>query len=831
MSLSSRICILLFVFHTLLTPLFSTSSQVYAQEDKQPGVIAQVEQQPEQQKLYLISLYTLSSTLPREYIDLQRHLSNAPDVYNLQEKLPALQEELKAIEWDTTIARSTPNLSYHQLSSLENQLYKLKLRIEGLNKPIAHSIEKMDSWYENWAEKKEKIHSLQEKAQGFVDTVEPAETMKSLTKTVTSALELIESQLKPLLLFGNQISTLQVQVYSLEQDINELVIETREIGIQQTMPSMLSMEFYSQIQPRLWEQSISNLTFFLNTQKRYLQQNLGSLLIGTLMTFLFGLLIRQSQKLVEQNSNWIKFAEYPIASAMFISLTIFELLVILPVHFVQPPEWDLIFQLPLILSMSALTRSVCTNPWNGKMLRRISLFLSVTILLRLIELPHLLVHLVIFYGSIALFLYYLAQLHITVKDESRLSAILRRTWGQLPLIIIIADIAGYDRLALFIFTSCLETVVAILFIWMAFHMFVGFLELLLLRTPFEIISKNGSIIVKQLQPLIWLGHILFLLTLLAVIWRIQATVESAYTTMTSFGVTIFDISITPGFLLAIFLVIYAAILFSRALQTFLRQEVLPRYRAEEGVQVSITRLVHYATLTVGFLILLKVLGFHLNQLTILGGALGVGIGFGLQAIVNNFVSGLILLFERPVKVGDIVSIGTEVGTVKELGLRATIIETFDNAEIVVPNSDLITNQVTNWTLANKQVRVHVPIGVAYGTDISKVLEILTNCANANPMVMTTPKPIALFLAFGSSSLDFELRVWIMDFNDKLTVLSDLNQDIENELSLAGIEIPFPQTDLHFRSIDEGVACQLSGKTECTPQVKTTEITEQEHENT
>jgi len=226
--------------------------------------------------------------------------------------------------------------------------------------------------------------------------------------------------------------------------------------------------------------------------------------------------------------------------------------------------------------------------------------------------------------------------------------------------------------------------------------------------------------------------------------------------------------------------------------------------------LSITRLVHYAILTIGFLIVLRVLGFELNQLALIGGALGVGIGFGLQAIVNNFASGLILLFERPIKVGDTIQIGSEIGEVKHLGLRATIIQTFDNAEIVVPNSDLITGQVTNWTLGERKVRIRVSVGVAYGTDVAKVLEMLLACAKANPIVLSTPKPTAFFLAFGSSSLDFEVRVWISEYLDKMQVLSNLNQAIENEFAANNIEIPFPQTDLHLRSVDEAAAARMWG---------------------
>ena len=258
------------------------------------------------------------------------------------------------------------------------------------------------------------------------------------------------------------------------------------------------------------------------------------------------------------------------------------------------------------------------------------------------------------------------------------------------------------------------------------------------------------------------------------------------------------------------LVFYGALIISKAVQALLLKNVLPRYKAEKGVQLSITRLAHYAIISIGFVVMLRVLGFKLNQLTLLGGALGIGVGFGLQAIVNNFASGLILLFERPIKVGDTIQVGTEWGEVKQLGLRATIIQTFDNAEIVVPNSDLITGQVTNWTLGDRRVRVKIPVGVAYGTDVSKVMEILISCGNANPMVLSNPKPAALFLAFGASSLDFELRVWIPEFLDKMQVLSDLNQDIDNEFALHNIEIPFPQSDLHLRTIDEAAANKMRG---------------------
>jgi small-conductance mechanosensitive channel len=316
------------------------------------------------------------------------------------------------------------------------------------------------------------------------------------------------------------------------------------------------------------------------------------------------------------------------------------------------------------------------------------------------------------------------------------------------------------------------------------------------------------VIITSLQPFIFVLCAILFYSSVASIWLVFPTSQDAVSALANFGYTVGGVTLTMKNLLLGVGIIYGAFLVSRALQSILIEEIMPRNNIDRGVQLSIARLVHYTVITIGLIILLQVMGVSLTKLTILGGALSVGIGFGLQAIVNNFASGLILLFERPIKVGDIVELGTDMGEVKHLGLRSTIIKTFDNAEIVVPNSDLITAQVTNWTLGERKARVKIPVGVAYGTDIAQVLEILLRVAGEHPMILTTPSPRALFLAFGASSLDFELRVWVADFNDRRQVQSELNQEINSEFADAGIEIPFPQTDLHLRSVDEEAAMAL-----------------------
>jgi potassium efflux system protein len=225
---------------------------------------------------------------------------------------------------------------------------------------------------------------------------------------------------------------------------------------------------------------------------------------------------------------------------------------------------------------------------------------------------------------------------------------------------------------------------------------------------------------------------------------------------------------------------------------------------EIGVRVSIARLVHYVFIFIGFLLALLALGFEFTKLTIMLSALGIGIGFGLQSIVNNLVSGLILLFERPVRVGDFIELGGKWAEIKKIGLRATTVQTFDQADVIIPNADLVTNQVINWTLSNRRVRLIIPVGVAYGSDVSLVMETLMASARKNSKIAEAPAPQVLFLKFGESALEFELRVWVLDAENRLVVSSEIHQEIDRRFREAKIEIAFPQRDLHLRSVDESV---------------------------
>ena len=261
----------------------------------------------------------------------------------------------------------------------------------------------------------------------------------------------------------------------------------------------------------------------------------------------------------------------------------------------------------------------------------------------------------------------------------------------------------------------------------------------------------------------------------------------------------------------IVVVLYLTTLFSWVIQAFLDSQVMTPKNMDIGVKESLKRLTHYGLFFVGSLAAVSMAGLDLQKFTILAGALGVGIGFGLQNIVNNFVSGLILLFERPVKIGDTINIGEDWGTITRIGLRSTVFETFDRSEIIVPNADLISQKVTNWTFSSKTVRAQLPIGVAYGSPLEKVLGILNKAAREHPEVLNFPEPNSIFVGFGSSSIDFILRFWVQKIDDRLQTRTEVAVIIDRLFREEGITIPFPQQDFHIRSMDPEVQKLFGGK--------------------
>ncbi len=275
--------------------------------------------------------------------------------------------------------------------------------------------------------------------------------------------------------------------------------------------------------------------------------------------------------------------------------------------------------------------------------------------------------------------------------------------------------------------------------------------------------------------------------------------------------TVGGLPITPVFLIKTFVFLTLLRMFSGMVRRFLEHRVLVRTSLNAGQQYAFAQIVAYLVFLFGLMIGLQWAGVNMSSLVILGGALGIGIGFGLQNIANNFVSGIVLLMERPIQVGDRVEVGNTNGDVVRIAARSTWIRTNDNVVMIIPNSEFINSHVTNWTANDRQVRFAVPLGVSYKSDPEVVRDVLMEVADKHPDVLTIPEPEVVFTGFGDSSLNFVLHVWTVTRVQYPRILaSEIYFMIFKAFKEHGIEIPFPQRDLHVKSVSVPIPVSNAG---------------------
>jgi small-conductance mechanosensitive channel len=271
-----------------------------------------------------------------------------------------------------------------------------------------------------------------------------------------------------------------------------------------------------------------------------------------------------------------------------------------------------------------------------------------------------------------------------------------------------------------------------------------------------------------------------------------------------------SISISLGDVLAFFITVWLAYLLSQFIRFILQEDVFPRMDVAPGSSYAISSLLHYVVLALGVVVGLGVMGVNLTSVSVLAGALGVGIGFGLQSVVNNFISGLILLFEQPVHVGDTIEVGDLQGEIRRIGIRASIVRTWHGADIIVPNAQFITEKVTNWTLRDQLRRIDLPVGVNYGAAPKQVIELLEKVAEANLRVLRNPPPKCLFMGYGDSSINFELRAWTDQFYNWQNIRSEMAVAIYDAVYAAGMSFPFPQRDVHIINDSTAASAVIAG---------------------
>jgi len=259
-----------------------------------------------------------------------------------------------------------------------------------------------------------------------------------------------------------------------------------------------------------------------------------------------------------------------------------------------------------------------------------------------------------------------------------------------------------------------------------------------------------------------------------------------------------DTPVTSGNIFFALLTFFCTLAISSVVRKLIKNRLSKDLKFSKGMTYALQRIVHYVIISLGVIISAQFLGINLSSFAVAFGFIGVGIGFGLQNLTSNFISGLILLIEQPVTVGDLVSVEDQIGKVARVQMRATIINTIDNVSIIVPNSKFVENQVINWSHGNTRVRLHCPVGVAYGSDVPLVRDTLLKVANDHSQVLKHPAAEVYFTQFNNSSLDFDLLIWIDKPEKQFAVKSEINYAIDNAFRENKIHIPFPQQDVHLK---------------------------------
>jgi len=385
------------------------------------------------------------------------------------------------------------------------------------------------------------------------------------------------------------------------------------------------------------------------------------------------------------------------------------------------------------------------------------------------------------------------------------SLFLRGLVLSLLVIIILADLLGFVLLSIYLAKAAAWTLLAALVIWLLWLIGERLIHHLLhpeagratSRFPERVELIQRVYVLSRWALSISLGAAVVLWSLNS--WGITPTTAVWAFNWITWGPNLGPVKLSTLNIVGVILTLYLGFFLSRLVRSFTMVRIFPRTALDRGVQYTISTTVHYVILVLAGLLALNILGFPLTNLLLLFGALGVGIGFGLQNIVNNFLSGLILLFERPIKVGDMLVIDGQWGLVKEIRVRSTVFETFDRYVMIIPNSELVSGKVINWTHYGPGVnRLTLKVGVSYGSDVQQVTQLVTDICRANYRVVPEPPPQVYFSAYGDSSLDFTIWVHLRTPGDRQPATHELNLAIFEAFNRHGVEIPFPQRDLHIK---------------------------------
>ncbi len=786
--------------------LFLISSHTLAQEQSNADQYAGTQQDVSVSAPDLADIIPKATKLSADLAALENRVSGLPDVSEFEKKYARIEENLKGPAAqlqqikDAKDGRLNKLLEIRKIIEQENKLF------EEINRPLSEAIRQFGAWRNDWLAEKQRWNQWQSTLLKDGDLAPLQSTFAKATDTIDRALQIVVSKLNSMLAAQERAGNVQAKIIAFSTELDALVLSVRSDIRVNISPPMFSLRYFSQYSNELWYALQKGLDETTRPDSRFFDQQGLIVFVHVFFCLLVIIIVYRNRQMLNESKRWWFLAARPFSTGLFFSTLAL-------MWFYQYRGFQDIWRLaiPMAAGVSFARIIGALNPasWKIKFVYGLIIVLLVTQLLQVITLPIPLFRLYTVLTAIVglVFCWRCAGESVRQKDE-RFYRWPLRAGAFFLAFIIIAEIWGKQGLAEFLFTSLIRSTALVLGFMLFMYMIRGSIEWVFRRSSLQraaFFYRDTDMIIRRVTLFVDVALCgLLLIPAILLTWGVFDSLPAAIKGLLALGFNVGSQRISIGLVIISAGILYGSFLASWIVQKLLMEEVLARRRVETGVRVSIVRLVHYVFIFIGFVLALLALGFEFTKLTIMLSALGIGIGFGLQSIVNNFVSGLILLFERPVRVGDCIEIGGKWAEIKKIGLRATTVQTFDQADVIIPNADLVSNQVINWTLSNRRVRLIIPVGVAYGSDISLVIETLIASARENSKIAKEPAPQVLFLNFGESALEFELRVWVLDADYRLVVSSEIHQEIDRRFREAKIEIAFPQRDLHLRSVDESV---------------------------
>jgi potassium efflux system protein len=799
----------------LLWVVFLVPGYVLASQQQKGDQTAGAKLKPDIAVPDLAAIIPLSSKLSGLFARLKNNLNQVADVSPIEKEYAAIATDLEELTRKLNQLKETDGYNITRIYMLKQGIGNMKTLLGHVNKPLTNEISRVDSWKTEWMSEKARWDVWQSAMLKDQAPEQLKLVFRKAINTIDTALDLVMHRIENMLALQAKGGDVAGMIDIFDADLHAVISSARQEYLFSKAPPLLSLAYFSQLRSNSWSGALDDLRLISFPGVRFFIQHGWSFLLHLCFLLVVIGVIYRNRVALKALEHWKFLADRPVSSALFITIATLALFAVYSLYL---DDLRLAYIVVGGVACVRLLGLVIDRPWKKQAAYGVMIVHIVSKLLVSIGLPLPLFRLFIFIASL-MALYFLVRWakKCSSLNEAGFCVWLLRVAAVFFVVVIIAELWGNAGIAVYLFrattTSMALTLPYMFFIYMiygglrwVFHSSLIW-QVKLLRSDAEFhVQRVGFLFVAAIVGFALLPAIL-------VVWGLYDSVLEATQSIYSQGFSMGTLRISVGIIVASAGIFYGVFLTSRILPKVLLDEKVSGRKLARGVQRSVGQLIRYCIIFVGFILAFMILGFDFTKFTIILSALGIGIGFGLQGVVNNFVSGLILLFERPLTEGDTIEIGTGRAHIKKIGLRATIVRTLDEADMIIPNADLISNQVTNWTLTNREVRLRVPVGVAYGSDVSLVVETILTCAKEQKEVVKTPAPEVLFMNFGNSSLDFELRVWIQDIDKRIQVKSALYHEIERKFREVNIVIPFPQRDFHLRGNDD--AAGLLGQIKST----------------